>query len=129
MISASPATSPPAKPPPGLLCPENSRNTEKIITVWNIRRVATSKITDRRWGAMVEAAEIQSRNFEVSLRSRWLPSKPPDHTLTSPAREERRISPERWRRKMSEATPVAAASNTEISPIVRSEEHTSELQS
>src|SRR5690625_2306541 len=108
MIRANPATRPPAKPPPGLLWPENSKKTEKITTVWKISRVATSKITERRCGAIVEAATIQSRNFEVSLRSRWLGSNPPDHTLTSPARLERSTSPDRRRKKIREATPVAA---------------------
>ena len=130
-----PATRPPENPPPGALCPEKSRNSENTSMVWKTSRVPTSKITERRCGARVTGPVSQVRprpgtrtpSAGVSepggRRSRAAGSGcPPPQTwcrsLASARRAARSMRPVRARRKIRDATPVAATTITEISPMV-----------
>ncbi len=94
--------------------------------------MAISKTTDRRWGARVPARESHSlcrrgarpaaaetsRRSCATRRNGAIASAGTRQTPLAPAAPGRGIAPPRRRRKMREATPVAATSSTAISPTV-----------
>lgn len=138
-MKASPATSPAAKPPPGLLWPAKSRYTEKTRNAWNSRRTATSRTIERLPGASVRPASSHALRFSsavgaspagtewvrdsgVPLRSRgrgrtdsvtgWNRERP---RLGAPSGEMLSPCPVT---KTRLATPIAHAMTTASSPIV-----------
>src|SRR5690625_686387 len=105
-MSARPATRPPAKPPPGALCPVNIRYTEKMIIGWNNTRVTTSNTSERRAGGRFGPP----RNHD-GVRDEVSPAIGMGSSLwwrgTLPAVRNTRL-----------AIPVPAATKTESSPSV-----------